>query len=84
MVYNATFSSHLTQYTDEAVTEMAEDGHKHVMELAPGFVADFLETLDELGNELEEESHEAAGETLTCIPCPVVTLPAPAASRAAS
>ena len=41
MVYNATFSSHLTQYTDEAVTEMAEDGHKHVMVLSAWL--DFLE-----------------------------------------
>ena len=73
--FHATFQSRfgsepwLMPYTDEAVTEMAEDGHKHVMVLAPGFVADCLETLDELGNELEEEFHEAGGETLTYIPC---------------
>ena len=34
-----------------------------------GFVADCLETPDEIGNELEEEFHEAGGETLTYIPC---------------
>ncbi|HCV87830.1 MAG TPA: ferrochelatase, partial [Alphaproteobacteria bacterium] len=73
--FHATFQSRfgsepwLMPYTDEAVTEMAEHGHKHVMVLAPGFVADCLETLDELGNELEEEFHEAGGETLTYIPC---------------
>ena len=59
--FHATFQSRfgsepwLMPYTDEAVTEMAEYGHKHVMVLAPGFVADCLETLDELANELEEE-----------------------------
>jgi len=59
----------LMPYTDESVVEMAEAGHKHVMVMAPGFVADCLETLDEIGNELEEEFHEAGGETLTYIPC---------------
>jgi ferrochelatase len=39
------------------------------MVMAPGFVADCLETLDEIGNELEEEFNEAGGETLTYIPC---------------
>jgi ferrochelatase len=59
----------LQPYTDESVVKMAEDGHKHVMVMAPGFVADCLETLDEIGNELEEEFVEAGGETLTYIPC---------------
>ena len=73
--FHATFQSRfgpepwLMPYTDESVVKMAEDGHKHVMVLAPGFVADCLETLDELGNELEEEFHEHGGETLTYIPC---------------
>ena len=75
VTFHGTFQSRfgsepwLQPYTDESVVKMAEDGHKHVMVMAPGFVADCLETLDEIGNELEEEFVEAGGETLTYIPC---------------
>ena len=37
--------------------------------MAPGFVADCLETLDELDIELHEEFIEHGGETFTYIPC---------------
>ena len=37
--------------------------------MAPGFVADCLETLDELDIELHEEFLEHGGETFSYIPC---------------
>ena len=37
--------------------------------MAPGFVADCLETLEELNIELHEEFIEHGGETFTYIPC---------------
>ena len=59
----------LQPYTDKTVVKLAEDGAKHVMIMAPGFVADCLETLDELDIELHEEFLEHGGETFTYIPC---------------
>ena len=44
-------------------------GSKHVAIMAPGFVADCLETLDELDIELHEEFLEHGGETFSYIPC---------------
>ena len=73
--FHATFQSRfgkepwLQPYTDESVVAMARRGGRHVMVIAPGFVADCLETLDELANELSEEFIEAGGKTLTYIPC---------------
>ena len=37
--------------------------------VAPGFTADCLETLDELGNEGLEQFEEAGGEHYAAIPC---------------
>jgi ferrochelatase len=48
---------------------LAENGSKHVAIMAPGFVADCLETLDELDIELHEEFLEHGGETFSYIPC---------------
>lgn len=73
--FHATFQSRfgsepwLQPYTDKSVVQLAEDGAKHVMIMAPGFVADCLETLDELDIELHEEFIEHGGETFTYIPC---------------
>ena len=59
----------LQPYTDKTVVKLAESGSKHVAIMAPGFVADCLETLDELDIELHEEFIEHGGETFTYIPC---------------
>ena len=56
-------------YTDESVVALAERGVKHVMVMAPGFVADCLETLDELDIELHEEFREHGGEMFSYVPC---------------
>ncbi|SBW16375.1 ferrochelatase [Brucella sp. 10RB9215] len=59
----------LQPYTDETVKELAKNGVKSVAVLNPGFVADCLETVDEIGNEAAEEFLENGGENFTHIPC---------------
>lgn len=59
----------LTPYTDETFEELGHSGVKSIAVAAPGFTADCLETLDELGNEGEEQFHEAGGEKYSVIPC---------------
>lgn len=55
-------------FTDEAVAALAEKGVKKVAIVTPGFVADCLETLEELGTQMKETFHELGGE-LTVVPC---------------
>jgi ferrochelatase len=59
----------LTPYTDDACKGLAKKGVKRLLVVLPGFTADCLETLDEIGNEAAEEFHEAGGETLRSCPC---------------
>ncbi len=59
----------LQPYTDETVKELAKNGVKLVAVLNPGFVADCLETVDEIGNEAAEEFLENGGENFSHIPC---------------
>jgi ferrochelatase len=59
----------LTPYTDETFEALGHAGIKNIAVAAPGFTADCLETLDELGNEGEEQFHEAGGEKYSVIPC---------------
>ncbi|CAB4326399.1 MULTISPECIES: ferrochelatase [unclassified Brucella] len=59
----------LQPYTDETVKELAKNGVKSAAVLNPGFVADCLETVDEIGNEAAEEFLENGGENFSHIPC---------------
>jgi ferrochelatase len=59
----------LTPYTDDAVKGLAKKGVKKLAVILPGFTADCLETVDEIGNEAGEEFHEAGGEKLRSVPC---------------
>ena len=59
----------LTPYTDEMFESLGHQGVKKIAVVAPGFTADCLETLDELGNEGEEQFKEAGGELYSVIPC---------------
>ncbi|APY15350.1 ferrochelatase [Brucella sp. 10RB9214] len=59
----------LQPYTDETVKQLAKNGVKSVAVLNPGFVADCLETVDEIGNEAAEEFLENGGENFSHIPC---------------
>jgi ferrochelatase len=59
----------LTPYTDDALEGLAHRGVKKVLVALPGFTADCLETVDEIGHEGEEEFREAGGEVLRSCPC---------------
>jgi len=56
-------------YTDDVVEQLAKDGKKRLAVYCPAFVADCLETLEEIGMEAKEEFIAAGGEDLQLIPC---------------
>ncbi|VTR92649.1 ferrochelatase : Ferrochelatase OS=Mesorhizobium sp. L2C084A000 GN=hemH PE=3 SV=1: Ferrochelatase [Gemmata massiliana] len=63
-------SEWLKPYTDDVLTDLAKKGVKRVYVALPGFTADCLETLDEIGNESREIFEHAGGEHLksgTCL-----------------
>ena len=51
----------ITPYTEKVVENLIGEGHKQLMIYSPSFVADCLETTDELGHELAEEAKEWGG-----------------------
>jgi ferrochelatase len=57
-------------YTDELFAEYAKKGVKRVAVLTPAFVADCLETLEEIGMRGAEQWKEEGGESLVAVPCP--------------
>ncbi|WP_419897243.1 ferrochelatase [Roseomonas sp. USHLN139] len=59
----------LEPYTDEFVTALPAQGITRIAVITPGFLADCIETLDEIGNELREEFEHAGGQEMTVIPC---------------
>jgi ferrochelatase len=59
----------LKPYTDQTVKELAKAGVKRMAVLTPGFAADCLETLEEIGVENAEYFHEAGGEKFAALPC---------------
>lgn len=59
----------LKPYTDSVLQSLAREGTKRVFVVTPGFTADCLETLDEIGNEADEVFRHAGGEELHACPC---------------
>jgi len=59
----------LTPYTDETVEALAKEGVKSLAILTPGFVADCVETLEEINGEAREIFEEHGGEKFSFIPC---------------
>lgn len=59
----------LRPYTDDVLGELARNGVKRVFVVTPGFTADCLETLDEIGNESREHFREAGGQELHACRC---------------
>ncbi len=55
-------------FTDVVVTELARAGKKRVVVFCPAFVADCLETLEEIGMRARDDFRAAGGETLTLVP----------------
>jgi protoporphyrin/coproporphyrin ferrochelatase len=60
----------LKPYTDDVLADLAKRGVKRVYVALPGFTADCLETIDEIGRESKEVFEKAGGEHLkngTCL-----------------
>ena len=55
-------------YTDRTVVELARAGVKRLAVFCPAFVADCLETLEEIGIRARESFREAGGEELLLVP----------------
>ncbi len=55
--------------TDLTIEELARSGVRRVAVLTPGFVADCIETLEEIGMEARESFLHAGGEEFANIPC---------------
>jgi ferrochelatase len=73
--YSVAFQSRLGRtpwirpYTDERLVELAKSGVRRLAVLCPAFVADCLETLEEIGIRGREQWREAGGEALHLVPC---------------
>jgi ferrochelatase len=59
----------LKPYTETKLTELAARGVRRVFVAMPGFTADCLETLDEIGYEAREAFQHAGGEQLHACRC---------------
>lgn len=55
-------------YTDELITEMGRVGARRMAVLSPAFVADCLETLEEIGMRARDDFLSAGGEALELVP----------------
>ncbi|HEX9793448.1 MAG TPA: ferrochelatase [Planctomycetota bacterium] len=55
-------------YTDHVLPELASAGKRRVAVMVPSFVADCLETLEEIGMRAREQFRAAGGEELTLVP----------------
>ena len=51
------------------MVELAKKGVKRLSVVCPSFVADCLETIEEIGDRAKEDFIEAGGEDLQLIPC---------------
>jgi ferrochelatase len=73
--YMVTFQSRLGRtpwikpYTDIELPKLAKRGIKNIAIVCPSFVADCLETLEEIDIRAREQWHELGGTTFTFIPC---------------
>lgn len=74
--YSVSFQSRLVgepwlkPYTDFELERLPAEGKKRLLVLSPAFVADCLETLEEIQQEGRDTFIEAGGESFQQIPCP--------------
>ncbi len=59
----------LTPYTDKELERFAQEGKKRLVVMTPAFVADCLETLEEIAGEGCEDFMHAGGESFKHVPC---------------
>jgi ferrochelatase len=57
-------------YTDERLPELARSGVRRLAVACPSFVADCLETLEEIGIRARAQWRACGGERLLLVPCP--------------
>lgn len=73
--YTTSFQSRLGKtewikpYTDSILVTLIQQGVRRLAISCPSFVADCLETIEEIGMRAQEQWHELGGEQLTLIPC---------------
>lgn len=73
--YRVSFQSRLGRtpwikpYTDDLLTELASQGIKNISIACPAFVADCLETLEEIAIRARDQWRSLGGDALTLIPC---------------
>ncbi|MES2812235.1 MAG: ferrochelatase [Bacteroidota bacterium] len=73
--YSQTYQSRLAgdkwldPYTDVEINNMPSKGIKNLAVVTPAFVADCLETLEEIGMRAQEEFVENGGQNFKAIPC---------------
>ncbi len=72
VVYQSRFGREpwLQPYLDETLAALPKQGTRRVSVATPSFVADCLETIDEVGRESAHVFAEAGGEDYVRIPCP--------------
>lgn len=58
----------ITPYTDKVIDELAAAGKKRLAVFCPAFVADCLETLEEIGMRAKQQFLAAGGEELVLVP----------------
>ena len=56
-------------YTEARLDELGKAGVKKLLVMCPAFVADCIETLEEIGIRGQEQFQEAGGEELVLVPC---------------
>ena len=59
----------LEPYTEEVLEGLGAQGVRRIVAACPGFTADCLETLDEIGREGAEQFRSGGGEALHIVPC---------------
>ena len=59
----------LTPYTDQELERLARAGTRRLLVICPAFVADCLETIEEIGIRGREQFLEAGGREFKLIPC---------------
>ncbi|HEX5053871.1 MAG TPA: ferrochelatase [Planctomycetota bacterium] len=72
--YEVTFQSRLTRnwiepFTDVRLPQLVREGVRRLAVLCPAFVADCLETLEEIGIRARADFRAAGGEDLLLVPC---------------
>jgi ferrochelatase len=73
--YQVSFQSRLGRtpwihpYTDQLLPQLAQQGIKKIAVTCPSFVADCLETIEEIGLQAKQQWHDLGGESFSLIPC---------------